>query len=133
VYIAAGNARSEACWRWITALSADLNFASAQGLPARLSLLDTVAAAPDAPTGLAEVVVAYRAALTSTSGPGTLNDTGDVSLFWLYRAVDRALQGADLERELEEAQFITEQYLACVRGGESPAACAPQVDPEYGQ
>jgi hypothetical protein len=47
------------------------------------------------------------------------------------RAVDRALQGRDLERELAEAQILTEQFLACVRAGAPGNACATQVDPDY--
>ena len=43
----------------------------------------------------------------------------------------QALQGADLKRELAEAQFITEQYLACLQGGEGGEQCARTVDPEY--
>jgi hypothetical protein len=47
------------------------------------------------------------------------------------RAADRAFQGGDLTQELTEAQFLTEQFLACVRSGEAGAVCAQQVDPTY--
>ncbi len=46
-------------------------------------------------------------------------------------AEERAIQGADLARELADAQVMTEQYLACVQGGEQPGVCARQVDPDY--
>ena len=50
---------------------------------------------------------------------------------WLTQAIDRTLQGGDAEAELADAQFKTEQYLACVRGGESDDTCKKQVDPSY--
>jgi hypothetical protein len=54
-----------------------------------------------------------------------------LDFFWFFQAVGRALQGKDLERELAVAQALTEQYLACVRGGVKGSDCAKQVDPQY--
>ncbi|MCG8352251.1 MAG: hypothetical protein MI924_31180, partial [Chloroflexales bacterium] len=51
--------------------------------------------------------------------------------YWLFRAVDRALQGKDVDAELDDAQALTERYLSCVRGGGQPRSCALTVDPDY--
>ncbi|MCG8347451.1 MAG: hypothetical protein MI924_06680, partial [Chloroflexales bacterium] len=51
--------------------------------------------------------------------------------YWFFRAVDRALQGGDLEQELADAQDLTEQHLACVRSGAPAGVCARQVAPDY--
>jgi ABC-type glycerol-3-phosphate transport system substrate-binding protein len=133
LYISAQNERPEACWRWMQALSANPDVGDGRGLPARLSQLDAAAAQPGALAGTAELVEAYRAALGLPSDP---SDPRTFALppfagYWLLRAIDRALQGGDLEQELTDAQFVTEQYLACVRGGEREGVCARQVDPSY--
>jgi len=54
-----------------------------------------------------------------------------VNDYWLLKAINQAAQGKNLERELAQAQDLTEQYLACVRGGGQPGLCAQQVDPDY--
>jgi hypothetical protein len=54
-----------------------------------------------------------------------------IDYYWFFRAIDHALQGKNLERELANAQTLTEQYLACVRGGAKGSICATQVDPSY--
>ncbi len=41
------------------------------------------------------------------------------------------MHGKDLERELADAQELTEQYLACLRDSSDPAGCATQADPTY--
>jgi hypothetical protein len=51
--------------------------------------------------------------------------------YWFFHAIDRALQGQNLERELATAQTLTEQYVTCVQSGMPGAACAIQVDPDY--
>ncbi|NJO83184.1 MAG: hypothetical protein HC828_10425 [Blastochloris sp.] len=59
-------------------------------------------------------------------------DQLDATYFWFYRAVDRALQGGNLEQELADAQPFTEAYLACAQEeGADAATCATQADPEY--
>jgi hypothetical protein len=51
--------------------------------------------------------------------------------YWFVRAMDHALAGKDLERELAEAQATTEQFLGCMRAGAKGTDCAKQVDAEY--
>ena len=52
-----------------------------------------------------------------------------IDFFWFFRAADRALQGKDLERELADAQSLSEQYLACLQRDNNPGGYARQVDP----
>jgi hypothetical protein len=57
---------------------------------------------------------------------------GNLDTFWFFRAIDRAFQGGDLEKELAEAQKFTEEFLTCARGKDAKLyECAKQVDPTY--
>jgi len=86
--------------------------------------------------GAADVYQAYTQALERSGdlapGGNTLG-TRVIDYFWFYRALDRALQGEDLERELAEAQELTEQYIACMRSSAQRQDCEHQADPTYGQ
>jgi hypothetical protein len=64
---------------------------------------------------------------------GEAPGTPPIDYYWFYRAIDRALQGKNLEQELAQAQALTEQYVACVRSGGERQPCDQQVDPNYGQ
>jgi ABC-type glycerol-3-phosphate transport system substrate-binding protein len=128
LYISAGTAYADACRQWITYLSGEVP-SFHNSFPARTSVAESNAFLAQSPDGAVEVYAAYRDALQSTPDAPTFSNQLD--LFWFYRAVDRALQGADLERELHDAQFLTKQYLACVRGGEHVWTCATTVDAEY--
>jgi multiple sugar transport system substrate-binding protein len=131
LYIAANNPEPAACWRWIQALSASEELGAGRSLPARRSLLGTAATQPGIREGTAELAAAYSAALAAPAGSAAPWERSAFNSFWLIRAVDRALQGGDLERELADAQFLTEQYLNCAQGGEAHEACARAVDPTY--
>jgi ABC-type glycerol-3-phosphate transport system substrate-binding protein len=133
LYIAASNPQPEACWRWMQALSANPDLSDEKGLPARRSLLESAAAKPGMRTGTTELVAAYSEALAAPvlAGDARLWQQPPFSSYWLLRAVDRALQGGDLNQELDDAQFVTQQYLACVQGGEEGTTCAKQVDPAF--
>jgi hypothetical protein len=102
-----------------------------QADPTRRSVAESEAFKQILP-GAAEVYQAYDTALqraapaADVSSPGVLID-----YYWFDRSVDRALQGKDLERELAEAQTLTEQFLACRNAGDDRASCATQVDPSY--
>jgi hypothetical protein len=74
------------------------------------------------------VYAAYTNLFKQPELPAT---TPAIDYFWFFRAVDRALQGGNLDRELTEAQTLTEQHLGCVRSGGKPSACATQIDPQY--
>jgi multiple sugar transport system substrate-binding protein len=129
MFISAQTPHADACWQWLKQLSNDVS-ALGSNFPARTSVATSPAFAQAAPAGAAAIYAASRAALET---PASLPefDVRDFDDFWFSRAVDRAMQGADLDKELADAQFLTTQFLACVRGGEKPATCARQVDPQY--
>ena len=67
---------------------------------------------------------AYRAALDQTQGANAIDSSfysADLELYWFFRAVDRAMQGKDLDRELADAQLLTEQFAACVKDSATTA------------
>ncbi len=84
--------------------------------------------------GLAAAYDGYASALDRAGQlpPGGHNPKkSSIDYYWFYQAIDRALQGKNLEQELAAAQAITEQYLACLRSGGQYQACTQQVDPGY--
>jgi ABC-type glycerol-3-phosphate transport system substrate-binding protein len=126
--ISAQTADAQPCWQWLKFLSQQSS-GLGDRFPARRSVATSEAFLQQAQPGAAELYAAYADALAQTN---PANDPyRGVDLFWLMRAVDRALAGADLERELADAQLLTEQYLACVVGGETAANCAKSVDSSY--
>lgn len=128
LYISAKTDQAMACWRLISALSARMppldDGYGAVLLPARQSIPATTAtqAERDLVTAARQALAVARPADADLEGPAR---------FWFYQAVDRALQGANLETELATAQTITEQYLRCIADGGLPETCARQVDPQY--
>jgi len=133
LYISAQTQQAQACWSWLSYLSADLS-GIAGGFPARNSLATSDAFTSTAPSGFAAVYQAYRDAfahMPTTDRPLESFDRSQIDYFWFFHAIDRALQGKNLERELSEAQALTEQFLACVRDGKARGSCAKQVDPAY--
>jgi multiple sugar transport system substrate-binding protein len=133
LYISAKTQHPDACWQWLKFLSGDVS-ALEGSFPARRSLAQSDAFTSRAPAGAAEVYAAYRPALdraADVSATQDRPDTARIDLFWFFRAVDRALQGKDLHRELADAQALTEQYLTCARSGTAAKTCAAQVDPTY--
>jgi ABC-type glycerol-3-phosphate transport system substrate-binding protein len=131
LYIAAQTPHAAACWQWMRALSADAT-GLAGAIPACIETIGVDTIAREGAPGAGDVYAAYREALARPGGEARAPLLGgDVEPFWFFRAADRALQGADLERELAEAQTLTAQHLACVRAGDRPGDCARQIDPSY--
>jgi ABC-type glycerol-3-phosphate transport system substrate-binding protein len=129
LYISATTQHREACWQWLKFLSRDPTTLTS-AFPARRSLAASLTV-PAQPSGVGEVFRAYRAALDRTTGPADSTDTSTIDFYWFARAMDRALQGRELDRELEEAQRLTADFLGCVHSGASANVCATQVDPAY--
>lgn len=130
LYISANAAQPQACWTWLKHLTGVLAGLGG-GFPGRMALVDTDEFAKQAPEGALEVATAYRAAFDRAPSPAEQVDDSAINYFWLFRAVDRALQGKDLARELTDAQALTEQYLTCVQAGTFGSDCATQVDPDF--
>jgi ABC-type glycerol-3-phosphate transport system substrate-binding protein len=132
LFISAATADPAPCWAWIRYLL-DSPSSVNDGFPARVSVAESPRYLADAPEGAAELYAAVKPALLATQPPGGMAAVyrAEIDTYWLLRAADRAFQGGNLEQELEDAQFLTEQHLACVRSGESAGSCAKQVDPTY--
>jgi len=132
LYISAKNQQPEACWTWLKALSSEITHLQG-AFPARISLAESDAFLQQAAPGSSEVYKAYRAAFRHpSSGPAVQPASQSaIDYYWFFRAIDRALQGKDLERELADAQAITWQFLDCMRAGAKGGGCAKQVDPAY--
>jgi ABC-type glycerol-3-phosphate transport system substrate-binding protein len=131
LYISAEARDPQTCWTWLKYLSADVSSLKS-AFPARRSVVQSDAFLAQALPGSVEVYQAYSEAFERTPDvPPSLPEGSRIDYYWFYHAIDRALQGEDLERELQAAQQLTEQYLACVQAGGAGAACATQVDPAY--
>ncbi len=132
LYIAANTQEPEACWTWLKYLSSDPT--ALQGMsPARTSVAESEEFINLISPDFAAIHQAYRetSARTSLNATPELFYSSGIEYYWLYRAIDRALQGKDIERELDNAQVLTRQHLACVRSGGQPHSCALEVDPQY--
>lgn len=135
LYISAQTQQIDACWSWLKYLSEDVSGLGG-GFPARRSVATSDAFTHQAPPGAIDVYNAYIAAFERASNavrPPESAAQPQIDYFWFLRAIDRALQGKNLERELSDAQTMTEQYLGCVRGGVAERICGPQVDATYQQ
>ncbi|MCG8347140.1 MAG: extracellular solute-binding protein [Chloroflexales bacterium] len=139
LFISASTEKSAACWSWLKYLSGSAASYS-NGFPARISVAESEEFAAQAQPGAVEVYRAYREVFDRTSGTETSGEPfyfqSQLDTFWLYRAIDRAIQSDDppedtLARELDEAQKFTEEFLACTQGGAEAEVCALQVDPTY--
>jgi len=128
LYISANSSSANHCWTWMTYLSSHPDAVS-ELFPARVALITNNVFLEQVLPGTTSAYESYLKLLQQEPVPP--QSLAAMDFFWFYRAVDRALQGGNLEQELVEAQFFTEQHLACVQGGGSPGNCARQVDSTY--
>jgi ABC-type glycerol-3-phosphate transport system substrate-binding protein len=116
-FIAKGSPQAQACWTWYRYLVDSGAFPS---MPARR----TIAASPawEATVG-AERAEMLRLAVEKNfkEGQPEYNDWIQPLNYWLVQAIQAYLDGADLEKNLAEAQRKADAYLACV----GPATTAP--------
>ena len=125
-YVSAQTDALQGCWAMLTALSENTTgLSSAPGgpllLPARTSIATDAAFTSSLGDDGATLAAAATVALTrATSQPPA---DADLPRRWFYRAVDAALQGENLERELADAQARTGAYLACVATGTALETC----------
>jgi ABC-type glycerol-3-phosphate transport system substrate-binding protein len=133
--ISAQSQHPQEAWTFLNWMSKQINQRNG-GFPVRISVAESDEFLQSAPDGAAEVYKAYLEllqrddqVLSRRFEQNNLN----MEYYWFYRAVDRVLRDSQvsLENELDQAQRLTEQYLACVRGDEKPGTCAKTVDPEY--
>ncbi|MCG8353136.1 MAG: extracellular solute-binding protein [Chloroflexales bacterium] len=126
LHLSAQSQHPQACWEWVKHLSAT-PLPRPLWSPARRSLAQADGA-------ISPIYRAYEEADNQaphaeiTTAPPPQSQT---TYFWLQRAVNRAANGADLDHEVNEAQTMTQQFLACLDTGTAAEACAAQVDPTY--
>jgi ABC-type glycerol-3-phosphate transport system substrate-binding protein len=133
MYISAQTDKQQACWTWLKYISTSTVLGASGNIPARRSAAHSDALNQEQP-GLAAAYDAYAAALDRAGKGAPGGDAPEapaIDYYWFYQAIDRALQGQNLEQELAGAQALTEQYLACVRSGGDERTCGQQVDPNY--
>lgn len=136
LFISAQTEQQDACWHWLKHLSTEMVDTYSSNFPARRSVLESEASAAQASPGTREVYEAYSQ--VPDRAPSAQNDTNNsrswaMEYYWFHQALDRALQGEDLEQELIEAQRTTDDYIECARQNEEEygQACYMQVDPDY--
>jgi ABC-type glycerol-3-phosphate transport system substrate-binding protein len=137
-FISLSSQHPQACWQWLRFLSEQPGLVStSDAFPARVSQATSPEFTAQIGTEAAQLYTAYREALQRPAlidrqSRWEFMQASDMADgFWFYQALDRAMQGSDLLRELEDAQFTTEQFIKCRRGGDGWLACAKQVDPQY--
>ncbi len=135
-YISAETEHAEACWDWITFLSEQPAVMQGNAFPARISVAESPEYSDQAQAGAVEVYAAYRDHFAEAPDGASeqrplFGSMQYVDPFWFYQAVDRAVQGEDLERELQAAEDLTRQYVECMQVEEDGATCATSADPDY--
>ena len=133
LFISASSPHAAACWQWLKFFSEQGALVHPSQFPARISVAESQAYLSRTLPGAAEVYRAYAPLLRETSATAgeELWDDPQFDPFWLYQAIDRAIQGKPLASELAQAQDTTERYLLCVRSGSAPSECALRIDPDY--
>jgi ABC-type glycerol-3-phosphate transport system substrate-binding protein len=130
-HISASSPHIDACWAWIRHLS---EFDVDGVFSARRSLSQAALASPRVLPGAQEAYAAYLEWMEQPRDTGSAANflSERIAPYWFIRALDQVFRhNGSLAAELAEAQFVTEQYLACVQGGEAAVTCARQVDPTF--
>lgn len=131
MYISAQTNHRDACWQWLSFLSRSQLQINKNAFPARRSVAESAAFVQQASPDAQALYAAYLPQLQASSV--ATNPFADATFepFWLYQAIDRALQGANLERELAQAQEKTTAYFQCMETKGTRRACATKADHEY--
>lgn len=130
MHISAHTPAVQACWDLIRTLSFDPALVYPGSFPARRSLIEIPGFAWQNPEALS-LYRNYADALNSTTSSYDIFQDPEFDTWWLFHAIDQALQGHNLEQELQRANDLTLLYLQCVRGGGTRQDCQQQIDPMY--
>ncbi|MDW8212452.1 MAG: extracellular solute-binding protein [Roseiflexaceae bacterium] len=135
LFISTRAQQPQACWEWMKFLSSDTSLMYSE-MPARRSIAQSEAFLKQIPPERVGQFEAMQATLAVPSQNAI--DTSSIyspnsDPYWLFKALSAALEkGANLEKELAEAQRLTTAYIECLNQPDGkPATCATQVDPEY--
>ena len=139
LFISAQSQDPAACWSWLKYMSNSIGDMKPklQGhnlFPARTTIAQSAAFVQQAPLGAQETYNTYIDLLIQGLTNVTI-ETEDVYInndYWLMQAVDKIMQGGNVEEELDRAQAIAERFLRCYQDENSDSrACAQQADPSY--
>ncbi|MCG8347894.1 MAG: hypothetical protein MI924_08965 [Chloroflexales bacterium] len=97
LYIPSSTEKRQACWEFISALSRDRTNIQ-KDFPARISLAESQDFYSQMPAETPSIYAAYRPMFDLPPNDPYPHTT--IANFWFLRVVDRALQGADVGREL---------------------------------
>lgn len=131
LFISAQTDKVDACWQFIRYLS---NTDIGGVFSARQSLGQQHMLSPLTLPGAENAYELYRERIAQ---PSTVESSvtflrDPIAPYWLFQALDAALRGENLDRALQHAQQITEQFLLCTsNSGQSPIDCAKAVDSTF--
>lgn len=135
LFISARAQQPQACWEWIKFLSGDSSLMYGD-MPARRSVAQSEAFLSQVPPERRAQFEAMRATLAIPS-----QNVGDANTiysqysdpYWFFKTLSAVVeQGADLEKELAEAQRFATAFAECMdRENARAPACAKEVDPDY--
>ncbi|MCS6840163.1 MAG: extracellular solute-binding protein [Roseiflexus sp.] len=135
LFISARAQQPQACWEWIKFLSSDTSLMYSD-MPARRSIAQSETFLKQIPPERAAQFEAIRATLAIPSQ--NVNDQnafyGQYSdPYWFFKALSAVVEkGANLEKELAEAQRFATAFAECMNRANARApACAKEVDPDY--
>ncbi|NJO82306.1 MAG: extracellular solute-binding protein [Blastochloris sp.] len=132
LYIAQHTRHPQDCWAFLKYLANEASLLQGS-YPARMTLINTDAFQYERVSGAEDVYQTYTQDVDDHNTQATTGafDRAPIDYFWFFQAIDRAIQGGDLEQELTEAQQITEQFVVCIQDGTNEDACRIQVDADY--
>ncbi|MCS6939277.1 MAG: extracellular solute-binding protein, partial [Roseiflexus sp.] len=135
LFISAQTKQPQACWEWIKFLSSDTSLMYGD-MPARRSVAQSEEFLKQIPPERAAQFEAIRATLAIPSQ--NVRDQSAIysqysDPYWFFKALSAVVEkGANLEKELAEAQRLATAFAECMNRPNAQApACAKEVDPDY--
>ncbi len=135
LFISARAQQPQACWEWIKFLSSDTSLMYGD-MPARRSVAQSEAFLKQIPPERAAQFEAIRATLALPSqniSDANIIYSQHTDPYWFFKALSAVVEkGANLEKELAEAQRFATAFAECMnRANARLAACAKEADPDY--
>jgi multiple sugar transport system substrate-binding protein len=135
LFISARAQQPQACWEWIKFLSSDTSLMYGD-MPARRSVAQSEAFLKQIPP---ERVAQFEAIRETLAIPSQNASDANVIYnqytdpYWFFKALSAVVEkGANLEKELAEAQRFATAFAECMNRENARApACAKEVDPDY--
>ncbi|KAB8139604.1 extracellular solute-binding protein [Chloroflexia bacterium SDU3-3] len=120
------------CWELFKALSKTTSIFEESYFPPRESIAQSIEFRSQVTEDSYNLYESYHSFLTQGNNSSIdLFEDQEFDPYWFYRAVDISLQGGDVSQAFNEAEYLTKNYLSCVRGGKLADVCAMAVDAHY--